>query len=155
MPAGTSWIDFWTGKTIAGGQAITTAAPIETIPLMVRAGSIVPMGPFIQYSTEKPADPIELRIYKGADGSFTLYEDENDTYAYEKGVYATIAFHWNDAKRQLTIDARKGKFPGMLTTRTFRVVLVGDGHGTGVEVTANPDKVVGYKGRKLVVALQH
>jgi alpha-D-xyloside xylohydrolase len=155
LPAGTSWIDFWTGKTVAGGQAITAPAPIETIPLMVRAGSIVPMGPLVQYSTEKPADPIELRIYSGADGSFTLYEDENDTYNYEKGVYATIAFHWNNAKRQLTIDDRKGKFPGMMNARTFRVVVVGDGHGTGIDVTANADRVVTYKGRKLVVALQN
>jgi len=99
---------------------------------MVKAGSIVPMGPFVQYSNEKPADPIELRIYPGADGSFTLYEDENDNYNYEKGVYATIGFHWDDAKRQLTVDARKGTFPGMLQARTFHVVVVGKGHGAGV-----------------------
>jgi hypothetical protein len=109
LPAGSSWIDFWTGEKLDGGRTSVADAPIEKIPLMVKAGSIVPMGPFIQYSTEKPADPIELRIYPGADGSFTLYEDENDNYDYEKGVYATtIAFHWDDAKRQLTIDARKG-----------------------------------------------
>ena len=82
------------------------------------------MGPFVQYAAEKPADPIELRIYPGADGSFTLYEDENDNYNYEKGVYSTIAFHWNDAKRRLTIDARKGSFPGMLKERSFSVVIV-------------------------------
>ena len=115
---------------------------------MVKAGSIVPMGPLVQYSTEKPADPIELRIYPGANGSFTLYEDENDSYDYEKGVYATIAFHWNDANRQLTIDARKGEFPGMLKTRLFDVVIVGKSHGTGVEVTDNPDKVILYKGER-------
>ena len=82
------------------------------------------MGPFIQYAAEKPADPVELRIYPGADGDFTLYEDENDNYDYEKGVYATITFHWDDAKRQLTIDDRKGSFPGMLNERTFDVVVV-------------------------------
>ncbi len=153
LPAGTTWFDFWTGKTFAGGQTITAAAAIDTMPLMVRAGSIVPMGPFVQYSTEKPADPIELRIYKGANGSFTLYEDENDNYDYEKGIYATIAFHWNDAERQLTIDARKGKFPGMLKNRTFRVVLVGDKHGTGIETTDTPDRIVAYVGRKQIVSL--
>ena len=151
LPAGTSWTDFWTGKTVTGGQSIAAEASIETMPLMVRAGAIIPMGPFVQYATEKKADPIELRIYPGADGSFTLYEDENDGYAYEKGVYATIALAWNDAKRTLTIDARKGRFPGMLKTRTFKVVLVGSGHGTGIEDTANPDQTIHYAGKKQVI----
>jgi alpha-D-xyloside xylohydrolase len=152
LPAGNPWIDFWTGETLAGGQSVVADAPIDKIPLMVRAGSIVPMGPFVQYSTEKPADPIELRIYPGADGSFTLYEDENDNYNYEKGAYATIAFHWDDAKRQLAIDARQGTFPGMLKARTFQVVLVDKGHGAGLEVTGNPDKVVAYRGEQQIVA---
>jgi alpha-D-xyloside xylohydrolase len=107
----------------------------------------------VQYSTQKPADPIELRIYPGANGSFTLYEDENDNYNYEKGVYSTIAFYWDDAKRQLTIEDRKGEFPGMLKTRSFHVVIVRAGHGTGVEVTANPEKVVMYSGRRQAVVL--
>ena len=111
------------------------------------------MGPFVQYSTEKPADPIELRIYPGADGSFTLYEDENDNYNYEKGVYSTIDFHWNDAKHQITISNRKGTFPGMLKARTFHVVIVGKGRGTGVEVTDNPDKVVSYQGEQQTLQL--
>jgi alpha-D-xyloside xylohydrolase len=109
------------------------------------------MGPFLQYSTETPADPIELRIYPGASGNFTLYEDENDSYNYEKGVYSTILIHWDDANRQLTIDARKGEFPGMLKARSFQVVVVGKSHGTGVEVTANPDKVIPYDGQRLTV----
>jgi alpha-D-xyloside xylohydrolase len=120
---------------------------------MVRAGSIVPMGPFLQYSTEKVADPIELRVYPGADGSFTLYEDENDNYNYEKGVYATIAFHWNDASRRLTIDARKGEFPGMLKSRTFQIVIAGKSHVVGVEVTSIPDKVVSYTGEAQTIQL--
>ena len=153
VPAGASWIDFWTGEKLEGGRAIIADAPIEKIPLMIRAGSILPMGPFLQYSTEKPADPIELRIYPGADGSFTLYEDESDNYNYEKGVYATIAFHWNNAKRQLTIDARKGDFPGMLRTRTFQIVMVSKSHGVGVDVTANPDKVISYNGEELTITL--
>jgi len=146
LPAGTRWIDFWTGERLEGGKSINADAPIEKMPLLVKAGSIVPMGPYLQYASEKPADPIELRVYPGADGSFTLYEDEGDNYEYEKGVYATIALHWDDARRRLTIDARQGEFPGMLMTRLFDVVIVGKTHGTGVEATDNPDKVILYKG---------
>ena len=153
LPAGNPWIDFWTGETLAGGQSVAADAPIDKIPLMVRAGSIIPMGPFLQYSTEKPADPIELRIYPGADGAFTLYEDENDNYNYEKGAYATIAFHWDDARRELAIDARQGKFPGMLKARTFQVVLVRKGQGAGLDVTQTPDKVIAYQGEGQVVHL--
>jgi len=97
LPAGCLWYDFWTGKTEQGGTRVTFDAPIDKIPLLIKAGSIIPMGPFIQYASEKPADPVELRIYPGADGSFTLYEDEDDSYNYEKGIYATIVFSWNDA----------------------------------------------------------
>ena len=132
-----------------------TRSPIDTIPIMVKAGAIVPMGPFVQYAAEKPAQTIELRIYPGANGDFVLYEDQNDTYAYEKGVYATIALHWNDAKHTLTIDPRKGKFPGMLAKRTFKIVIVGAGHGNGIADTTAPDKTVTYDGRKTVVALAH
>jgi alpha-D-xyloside xylohydrolase len=153
LPAGTSWIDFWTGEKLEGGSVIAADAPIEKMPLMVKAGSIVPMGPFLQYSTEKPADPIELRIYPGASGDFTLYEDENDNYNYEKGVYSTIAFHWDDARRELTIDARRGEFPGMLKTRSFQLVVVSKSHGTGVEVTGNPDRVITYDGQRVAVQL--
>jgi alpha-D-xyloside xylohydrolase len=118
----------------------------------VRAGSIVPLGPELQYATEKPADPIELRVYPGADGRFTLYEDENDGYAYEKGVHATIGLRWDDARRQLTLEERQGQFPGMLKSRTFQVVLVRSGHGTGGEATAAPDRVVTYDGSRQVVS---
>lgn len=151
LPAETQWTNFWTGETLRGGQTIKADAPIEIIPLMVKAGSIIPMGPFVQYSDEKPADPIELRIYPGTDGSFTLYEDENDNYNYEKGAFSTIDFHWNDAKRQLTIDARKGSFPGMLKKRSFNIVIVGKDHGTGVEVTDKPDKAISYDGEQQLV----
>ena len=145
------WYDFWTGHATDGGEVIDGAAPLDRIPLYVRAGSIVPMGPDVEYSTEKPADPIELRVYTGANGSFTLYEDENDNYDYEKGVYATIPFQWDDAKRTLTIGERQGKFPGMLETRTFRIVFVGEGHGIGIALSAQPDKVVEYSGKSVTV----
>jgi len=153
LPAGNQWVDFWTGQTLPGGQTIVADAPIDKIPLLVRSGSIIPMGPFIQYAAEKPADPIELRIYPGADGSFTLYEDEDDNYNYEKGVHATIAFHWDDANRRLTIDDRKGSFPGMLKERSFNLVIVGKDHGTGVEITGSPDKVILYQGDRQIVQL--
>jgi alpha-D-xyloside xylohydrolase len=109
------------------------------------------MGPELQYAAEKPADPIELRIYRGADGSFTLYEDENDTYNYEKGVYATIPVQWDEAKQALTIGPRKGKFPRMLETRTFRVVFVAEKHGVGISPTDRPDKVVTYSGKEITI----
>ena len=147
----TRWYDFWTGQSVEGGRRTDAAAPIETIPLFVRAGSIVPMGPEVEYSTQKPADPLELRVYRGADGDFTLYEDENDTYDYEKGVYATIPMHWDDAQQTLTIGARKGQFPGMLTERTFHVVFVGAQHGAGIAPTAQPDQVVKYSGAEVTV----
>ena len=111
------------------------------------------MGPFLQYSTEKPADPIELRIYTGADGSFTLYEDENDNYNYEKGIYATIDFKWNDAVKVLTIGKRNGEFPGMLKERTFKIVLINHYHGTGLEICPAPDKEVKYDGSELIIKM--
>jgi alpha-D-xyloside xylohydrolase len=133
LPGTSAWIDFWTGEKFAGGQTITAPAPIDIIPLYVKAGSMIPMGPYIQYATEKPADPIELRIYPGADGTFELYEDENDNYNYEKGKYALIPFSWNDKTKTLTIGDRKGEFDGMLKKRTFNIVLVNQINGTGLE----------------------
>jgi alpha-D-xyloside xylohydrolase len=109
------------------------------------------MGPDLQYAEEKPADPIELRVYPGADGDFMLYEDDNTTYDYEKGAYATIPVHWNDANRTLTIGDRKGQYPGMLQQRSFRVVFVGPGHGAGIDATGQPDKVVQYDGKSLSI----
>jgi alpha-D-xyloside xylohydrolase len=148
------WYDLWTGRAVMGGVAVDADAPLGRIPLYVRAGSILPMGPELQYSTEKPEDPIELRVYAGANGSFTLYEDENDTYDYEKGAHATIPLVWDDAARTLTIGARTGKFPGMLETRTFRIVFVAEGHGTGIGAPGDsdqPDKIVTYSGAQIVV----
>jgi alpha-D-xyloside xylohydrolase len=142
------WYDFWTGRATEGG-AIDAAAPLERMPLYVRAGSIVPMGPDEEYTTQKRADPIELRIYAGADGNFTLYEDENDNYDYEKGVHAMISLQWDDAKRTLTIGEREGNFPGMLETRSFHIVVAGDGHGAGIEPTTQADRVVEYSGKRI------
>ncbi|MBN1999755.1 DUF5110 domain-containing protein, partial [candidate division KSB1 bacterium] len=153
LPADHKWVDFWTGETFEGGQTIESETPIEKIPLFIKAGSILPMGPFLQYSTEKPADPIELRIYEGAGGDFTLYEDENDNYNYEKGMYSTINIKWDDTKKILTIDDRNGKFPGMLETRRFNIVIVGKNHGVGVKITEDEDKSVTYSGKKITIDL--
>jgi len=145
------WYDFWNGTSQGGGRMISAIAPLDRLPLYVRAGSILPLGPTMEWSTQKPEDPIELRIYRGADGDFTLYEDQNDTYNYEKGAYATIPLHWDDAKQTLTIGDRKGQFPGMLQNRTFQVVFVGENHGVGVEATDRPDKTVQYSGAAITV----
>ncbi|HEX5316068.1 MAG TPA: DUF5110 domain-containing protein, partial [Candidatus Kapabacteria bacterium] len=147
----TKWYDFWNGASQDGGRMISSIAPLDRIPVFVRAGSILPLGPTMEWSTQKAEDPIELRIYRGADGDFTLYEDENDTYNYEKGVYATIPLHWDDAKQTLTIGDRKGQFPRMLESRNFQVVFVDANHGVGVEATDRPDKTVQYSGKEVTV----
>jgi alpha-D-xyloside xylohydrolase len=150
LPAG-KWTDFWTGSATNGGTTVTAAAPLQTIPIYVPAGSILPMGPALQYATEKPADTIELRVFPGADGSFTLYEDENDNYNYEKGQYAKIPFTWNNAAQTLRIGARQGTFPGMLDKRVFNVVVVSPNHGSGQGFTATPDARVAYDGTAVSV----
>jgi alpha-D-xyloside xylohydrolase len=152
LPKGTQWFDFWTGKSYSGGITVKADASFETMPLYVKAGSIIPMGPFIQYSTEK-TDPLEIRIYTGANGTFTLYEDENDNYNYEKGVYSLIEFHWNNALKTLTISDRKGEFPGMLNKRKFEIVLVNENSGIGIETQAI-SKAIDYSGKKMEVNLK-
>jgi alpha-D-xyloside xylohydrolase len=146
-----TWYDFWTGATMQGGRAIDAPAPIDRIPLFIRAGSILPLGPDIGYATEKPADPLEMRVYRGANGSFALYEDENDSYAYEKGAHATIPFSWDEISHTLTIGERAGEFPGMLRTRTFHIVFVGEHHGVGGGLSDQPDRTISYSGSKLTV----
>jgi alpha-D-xyloside xylohydrolase len=153
LPNGASWVDFWTGEKFTGGQTITANAPTSIIPLMVRAGSIVPFGPALQYALEKTADPIELRVYPGADGQFTLYEDEGDSYAYETGSFATIPISWNDATKTLTFGARQGSFPGMLASRTFRVIWVYPGHGIGSPADGPADQQVIYNGAQTSVVM--
>ena len=145
------WYDFWTGKLAKGGQSMEAAAPIERIPLFVRAGSILPLGPDIEYASEKSADPLEVRVYRGADGNFTLYEDEGDSYNYEKGAHSTIPFSWDNSSQSLTIGDRTGSFPGMTESRSLHIVFVSEGHGAGGGLTATPDKTVTYSGKKLVV----
>jgi len=153
LPANTQWVDFWTGETLKGGETIKSDAPIDKIPLLVKAGSIIPMGPFIQYSNERPADPLEIRVYPGANGEFQLYEDENDNYNYEKGAFSTILFSWDDTNHKLTIGNRKGSFAGMLEKRSFQITVVGKSKGTGIEISKTPDKTIQYTGEETVVQL--
>jgi alpha-D-xyloside xylohydrolase len=150
LPAGATWYDFWTGQTTAGGQTVSAAAAIDTMPIFVRAGSILPYGPDIQYASQS-VDPMEIRVYRGENGSFTLYEDEGDNYNYETGSHATIPFTWNEATHTLTLGARQGSFPGMLTSRTFRVVWVSAGHSVGVANTSTADATVTYTGTEASV----
>jgi alpha-D-xyloside xylohydrolase len=146
-----TWYDFWTGAKLGGEKRVEADAPLAKLPLYVRAGSIIPMGPTMEWSTEKAADPIEIRVYPGADGDFTLYEDENDNYDYAKGQHATIQLHWNDAAGTLTFGAREGSFPGMLERHTFNVVVVGAGKGVGISEGTAQAQAVTYKGDELVV----
>ncbi len=152
LPGPQPWFDFWTGKTIEGGKHITVDAPLDTLPLHVRAGSILPLGPEIEYTGQKPDGPIELRIYRGADGDFELYEDAGDTYAYQKGQHAVIPMHWNDRSGQLTIGARDGSFPGMVLKRVFRIVLVGPNHGAGPLPSEAADQEISYTGSAVTVS---
>jgi len=151
LPKGTDWIDFWTGEKLSGGRMVAKATPIDIMPLYIKAGSILPIGPEVQYATEEKWGNLEIRIYEGANGEFTLYEDEGDNYNYEKGIYSTITFTWDNPNKVLNIRDRKGTFPGMLTTRTFKVVLVSENHGTGLEATDHIDKIVKYTGMNIKI----
>lgn len=151
LPKGCAWIDFWTGEKLMGGQKVAKESPLDIIPLYVKVGSIVPFGPKVQYAAEKKWDDLVIRVYEGANGVFTLYEDENDNYNYEKGMYSAITFNWNDAKKTLTLGDRKGSFPGMLDERRFRIVRVTENKGIGTENVGGFDREVIYSGKKVTV----
>jgi alpha-D-xyloside xylohydrolase len=153
LPAGNNWIDFWTGKRETGGRSVASEALLEKMPIFVRAGSIVPYGPRVESAAGKP-DPIDLRIYTGANGDFTLYEDEGDNYDYEHGARSIVPIHWDDKSLTLSIGAREGSFPGMLEHRTFRAVIVRDGHGTGIASSPEPDAAVEYDGKAAAIQVK-
>ncbi len=146
LPGTASWIDFWTGKSESGGQSVHAEAPLDVIPLYLRAGSILPLGAPIENASQS-SDPLEIRVYEGADGAFELYEDEGDTYDYEKGAYSTILFSWNEKQRLLSIGKRSGEFPGMLKQRKFHVVWVRPGAGAG--------SFIDYTGQEIQVLDPH
>ena len=154
LPATTGWYDFYSGQYHAGGQQLTVPAPLEHMPLFVREGSIVPFGPALQYAAEKAADPITLYVYTGKDSQFTLYEDENVNYNYEKGAFANIPLSYSEKTRTLTVGERQGTFPGMLAQRTFRVVWVSKDKPTPFNLDAAPVTTLSYSGKALTARME-
>jgi alpha-D-xyloside xylohydrolase len=153
LPGKTDWYDFWTGMAQAGGRTIGAPAPYDSMPLYVKAGSIIPFGPELQYTTEKPADPITLFVYTGADGAATLYEDDGLTYGYERGAFTRIPIQWNDATKTLTVGKREGSFPGMLAQRTFKIVLISKAKPVSFSFEPRPNCTTHYRGAKVEVWL--
>ena len=151
LPDSPAWYDFWTGTSQQGGREIDAEAPLDRIPLYVRAGSILPLGPEIEYADEKPAGPIELRIYGGADGKFDLYQDAGDNYDYENGAHSIIPLQWSQSTRTLTVGDRQGRYPEMPVSTQIKIVWVSGGHGAGLAPVANPDKTVEYAGKAISV----
>ncbi|HZQ20988.1 MAG TPA: DUF5110 domain-containing protein [Terriglobales bacterium] len=152
LPDSPAWYDFWTGATENGGREIDADAPLDRIPLYVRAGSILPLGPEIEYTDQKPAGPIEIRIYRGADGEFNLYQDEGDTYDYEKGSHSVIPLRWSEANKTLTIGKRQGEFSGMPKNMEFNITWVSSGHGKGESSETNLNRIVRYTGEEISVS---
>jgi alpha-D-xyloside xylohydrolase len=151
LPDGTDWFDYWTGEKLKGGQSVNKETPIDIIPLYVKAGSILPIGPKVRYATEKKWDELEIRIYPGAGGEFILYEDENDNYNYEKGAYSTIKFEWDDKARRLSINEREGSFKGMLDSRTFNIILIDK--SSADEKSGSATNSIKYSGKTTIVNL--
>ncbi|HEV2645886.1 MAG TPA: TIM-barrel domain-containing protein [Acidobacteriaceae bacterium] len=154
LPKGTAWFDFWTGEKKQGGDYIMSAAPLERIPVYVRAGSLLPLGPAEEYTGEKPHGPIELRVYPGADGKSTLYQDEGDGYNYEKGSLSTIPITWTDATKTLTLGARKGSYPGMAAEMTFQISRPSARRAIGQGAELKPEKTIVYRGAEIQVQLK-
>lgn len=154
LPQGYGWYDFWSGIFFQGGQSIQVPAPPESIPLFIKAGSIIPLGPELQYTSEKPADPIRLMIYAGADGRFDLYEDEGVNYHYEHGEYSLIPIAWNEKKSILSIGDRSGNFKGMLRERIFEITLIKPDRLAGYDPLPVPDTTVRYSGEAIRLTLK-
>ena len=147
------WFDFWTGKKYDGGTNVMADAPADVIPLFVPEGTILPLGKEMEWSGHFKDDVLEIRIYPGKDAEFTLYEDENDNYNYEKGKYSEIKFKWDDDKRVLRIDTRKGSFNGLLEKRIFNLVIVNTDNGVGMDISNNINVSVEYKGTQKSIKL--
>lgn len=153
LPGGESWYDLWTGKASSPGIVTNAPAPYDAIPVFVRAGSIVPFGPVLQYIGEEASDPITVFVYGGANGEFTLYEDDGVSFAYERGAFAETPLNWNEAARTLTIGQRQGSFPGMPEQSTFRIVLVSKQQTIGFSETVSPLRTVSFNGSPATVSL--
>lgn len=154
LPKASTWYDFYTGTSYKGGQTIKADAPLDKIPVFVKAGTILPIGAAVQYASEKKWDNLEIRVYEGANGSFTLYEDEGDNYNYEKGAYSNIELVWDDEKKTLTIGERKGSFTGMLAEMKFNIVLINKNKPAGYNSSVKFDKEVKYSGKKIALKLK-
>jgi alpha-D-xyloside xylohydrolase len=153
LPDGADWYDFWTNARFAGGQTVRKQCPLDVFPLYVRAGSIVPMGPALQYATERPGAPYEIRVYPGADARFTIYEDDNETYAYEKGQHAIYDLAWTEATHTLSVGPRQGSFPGLVTERELRIVLMAPSQAPGAASAPADVRSVLYSGEPIEVKL--
>ena len=153
LPQGSKWYDFWSNEIHEGGKDVQFIAPIDRMPVYVKAGSILPFGPKVQYTTEKPWNELEIRVYPGADGNFILYEDDGETYDYEKGKFAEIPFTWDDASGTLTIGERRGEYPGMLTNRKFNIQVMKPGATSGDTPLTSFAKTVSYDGKSQSVKL--
>ena len=151
LPDSPLWYDFWSGASVKGSREVEAEAPVDRIPLFVRAGAIIPFGPEIEYADQKPAGPLELRIFRGADGQFDLYQDEGNAYNYEKGAHAIIPLRWSETSKTLTIGDRTGEYPGMSKELELHVVWVSPGHGVGGRVETKADKVVNYYGKTISI----
>jgi alpha-D-xyloside xylohydrolase len=154
LPSGTGWYNFRTGKYFEGGQNIQADAPYTETPIYIKSGSIIPCGPELQYTTEKSADPIRLFIYTGTNGSFTLYEDENANYNYEKGKFSTIVMNYNEKRKELKIGKREGEFLGMLTKRTFEIVWISSSKPSGLDFQSMPDAAIVYDGSEQSIKMK-
>lgn len=152
LPAGSGWVDFWTGELQDGGTELQREVPMDIIPIYVKEGTILPVGPTVQYALESSWDDLQIRIYPGANGEFVLYEDEGDNYNYEKGCYSTIRMTWDNQKKCLTFHPRYGSYTGMLEQRCFRIVLVDGRKGLGLDNESCTVRV-SYNGKMKVVDL--
>jgi len=148
LPTCAGWYDLYSGKWYTGGQNINANAPYERMPVFVKAGSIIPFGPDLQYTSEKPADTITLNVYTGANGSFNLYEDEGTNYNYEKGAYSVIPINYNEGDNTLTIGDRKGSYKGMSVKRVFRVNKISPDKTKALDFSAPADTEMIYEGKK-------
>jgi alpha-D-xyloside xylohydrolase len=153
LPSSANWYDFYTGKYFKGGQSITADAPYERMPLFVKEGSIIPAGPELQYTSEKPADTISLFIYTGKNAEFVLYEDEDVNYNYEKGAHASINFIYNESTKTLTISDRKGSFPGMLERRVFNIINITPQQPQQFDPSMKMKKKVLYNGKSVTIKI--
>ncbi len=153
LPKSAGWYDLYSGKWYAGGQKIIADAPYEKMPVFVKAGSVIPFGPSLQFTSEKPADTIMLNIYTGADASFNLYEDEDTNYNYEKGAFSVIPIKYNEAEKTITFYEREGSFKGMLLQKVFRINIIKPGVNNSLKFDEKSDKEILYKGKKIIIKI--